>query len=156
MNGVANVHFCSCSHSFDIRCVAWWARWFWRNPKIIRKFLSSSETTSFLIFLFENLKQDLSDFKTCSRIIIPPLSLQRGTPILFCQISLTFKILSAYWSCHHIHPYPCLVFFLRWVASINIFTLVKIFSADLTVSDSSGSIIASSFFYLWSHWRVTR
>jgi hypothetical protein len=77
------------SHSFDILCVARWARWFWRNPKIIRKFLSSSETTSFHIFLFENLKQHLSDLKTCSWILIPPLSLRRRTPIFFARLKKT-------------------------------------------------------------------
>ena len=99
-------------------------------------------------FLFENLKQYMSDFKTCSRILIPPLSLRRGTPIFFARSVLLLRcspLIEAATTFIAILVSSVLV---RLVASINVFALVKIFSADYTVSDSLGSINIIFFFYL--------
>ena len=94
-------------------------------------------------FLFENLKQYMSDFKTCSRILIPPLSLRRGTTILFARLVLLLRFSSLIEAVTTFIVILASSVLLRLVASINVFTLVKIFSADFTVSDSSGSIIVS-------------
>ena len=146
MNGVANVHFWSFSHSVDIIVVACWVRWLWRNPKIIRKLFCLLRKQHHFLFSFRKFRKDLSDFKTCSRILIPPLSLRWGTPIFFARLVLLlifFPPIEAVTTFIVILVSSVLV---RLVASINVFALVKIFSADFTVSDSSGSI--SFFFFL--------
>ena len=69
-----------------------------------------------------------------------------GDTNLFCQISLTFNFFPPIEAVTTFIVILVSSVLVRLVASINVFALVKIFSADFTVSDSSGSI--SLFFFL--------